>query len=154
MNATCLEGVIRKFSSWDDSIEINSLRDLPVMHRLHIQIMKPRDLFGFIQLANSIKYHSIPDPDNFTVSGSSSKGLYFYHFLLLDKWVLLWLKIQWFRFLQDYSFSWKVILLESWNSLILKSLVLQYYMFLFKGFVIIFLDKNTGIIYYHYHCKA
>ena len=71
VNTSCLEAAIQKFVHWGDSgqLELNSLlTDLPLMKQFHTLLMKPRDLSGFIQLTNSIKYQCIPDPDIFMVS--------------------------------------------------------------------------------------
>lgn len=69
MNATSLEVAIQKFVSWPLGIglEFDSATTLPLMKQLQILQTKPRDLIGFIQLANSIRYHCIPDPNSFMV---------------------------------------------------------------------------------------
>ena len=71
VDTSCLETAIQKFVDWGDSeqVKLDSLfTDLPLMKQLHVLLMKPRDLSGFIQLTNSIKYHCVPDPDSFMVS--------------------------------------------------------------------------------------
>jgi len=68
VNTACLEVALQKFVSWGDTVALDSLTNPSSMQQLQALLMKPKDLTGFIQLTNSIKYHCIPDPESFMVS--------------------------------------------------------------------------------------
>lgn len=75
MKPDSLELAMQKFVNWGDSVDLSLdsyITDLPLMQRLKILTMKPRDLYGFIELTNSIRYHCVPNPENFNVSMSKS----------------------------------------------------------------------------------